>query len=407
MPSRPPAPSEAVPRPSRPNAPQRPLDLRGPLALAAAGGALVLAALAFGAAPLFVPAVASLLLACLTPVWLMTAARAARLERHLASDRVIEDDPIETTVVLRRGILGLPGGVVRDPLAQLPVRLEGNDVSLLPGHRRLELRVVARISRRGRHRFAPPSLSLTDPLGLVSVFRRGGGTPTEILVLPRVEPVTWKRPEHRRTLAGDASRHHQEPLGAGEIDGIRSYMPGTPASRIHWPALARGVGLMERRLVAEPEAQPLIVLDPRAEASAEAERRLDAAVRAAASLTLALARGGGCAILLPGDRLPVTVERDLSAWPQVHTRLALVDREPDVRRTPRLRSEPGRAGVLYVAAGVPAAGLAWPRGSRAGRVILVVPAGAVGVPDAAPSFEVAGCLGFPFLGGRFERRRAA
>jgi uncharacterized protein (DUF58 family) len=406
MPSRPPEPSDQSPV-ARPGPVARPLDPRGALVMAAAGGALILAALAFGAAPLFVPGLASLLLAAVTPAWLLLAARSAHLERRLVSDRVVEDEPIEATVVVRRGVLGLPGGEVRDSLVQGPVPLEGTEVSPLPGHRRLELRVVTRHPRRGRHRFDPPSLSLTDPLGLVRVLRQGGGAPSDVLVLPRVEPVIWKRPEHRRTLSGEASRLHQEPIGAGEIDGIRRYMPGTPASRIHWPALARGAGLMERRLVAEPEAQPLIVLDPRTDGSLDGERRLDAAVRATASLILSLARSGGCSILLPGESMPLAVERDLAAWPGIHTRLALVDREANPRRSPRLRHEPGRGAVLYVAAGVPGASPAWPRGSDGARVILVVPADARALPDTAPSFEVAGCLGFAFGGRRTERGRAA
>ena len=77
-----------------------------------------------------------------------------------------------------------------------------------------------------------------------------------------------------------------------ELDGLREHRPGSPASRIHWPAVARGHGLMERKLISEADSRPLVVLDPRAPASQDA---LDNAVRAAASLSRALRRAAAAA----------------------------------------------------------------------------------------------------------------
>ncbi len=70
-----------------------------------------------------------------------------------------------------------------------------------------------------------------------------------------------------------------------EIDGVRPYRENTPASRIYWPSVARGAGLMERKLISEADSRPLVVLDPRGPQSPEA---LDAAVRAAALAVRAL-----------------------------------------------------------------------------------------------------------------------
>ena len=60
-------------------------------------------------------------------------------------------------------------------------------------------------------------------------------------MLPRTERVKWVpgAGEKWRRAAGVTA---VEPLGATEVDGLRPYRPGTPASRIHWPALARGRG---------------------------------------------------------------------------------------------------------------------------------------------------------------------
>ncbi len=107
-----------------------------------------------------------------------------------------------------------------------------------------------------------------------------------------------------------------------EIDGLRPYREGAPASRIHWPSVARTGEMLERRLVAELDSAPLVVVDPSAPSG---EENLDKAIRAAASLCVHLAQVGGCAVLLPGDRRPIEIGHDMGAWPAVHVRLALVE----------------------------------------------------------------------------------
>src|SRR5947199_4686424 len=88
------------------------------------------------------------------------------------------------------------------------------------------------------------------------------------------------------------------------VSGLRPYRPGTPGSRISWPALARGAGLLGRRLRSDRDSGPLVVLDVRWSGPSA---RVDAAVRAAASLTVELARRSGCDLLVPGERRPVHI----------------------------------------------------------------------------------------------------
>ena len=166
------------------------------------------------------------------------------------------------------------------------------------GRRRERIRIEVRFARRGLRRLEPPRLVLRDPLALaVRTLAPSDTAPVEVLVLPRTEPVEVR---HERDAAG-AGRALAALAGAAEVelDGLRAYRPGSPASRIHWPPLARGAGLLERRLRPDGDGRPLVVLDPRAPRRPE---DLDAAVRAAASLVLALARAVGCAVLLPGER---------------------------------------------------------------------------------------------------------
>jgi uncharacterized protein (DUF58 family) len=381
------------------------ITLAPSLATLVGGLALALGALTFGAAPLLVAGVGFALLGALTPAWIALCARSAHVRRQMGERRIVEDEPLEVTIEVARGRFGLPGAEIQDPLAGSSIPL-GDPLSTISGSRTVELRIVTRTHRRGRHAIAPPSLSVTDPLGLTLIVKAGSGPADELLVLPRTEPVRWLSSEHRRAAAGRVSPLLQEPLGTGEIDGLRPYAPGAPASRIHWPALARGAGLLERRLVSEPRAQPLVVLDAREDPDAATGESLDAAVRAAASITLELARAGGCSILLPGARAPIRVSSDLVAWPGVHTRLALVQGED---RAPAPQRGAGGSMIL-VAARLDEQATA-PSRLASGGFVLVLPA-ALGEPlSLQASFEVSGCTGY-VLGARGTRgtrghRRAA
>ena len=180
------------------------------------------------------------------------------------------------------------------------------------------------------------------------------------------------------------SRAQMGAAAAIEIDGLREHEPGSPASRIHWQSVARGGEMMEKRLRPEMDSRPLIVLDSRGPASAES---LDAAVRAAASLCLHLARHGGCALLLPGERRPAAIESDLAAWHPAHVRLALVE----AGGMPIASAALGRSGpVLYVASRLPR-GMPRPLREASGGRVLVVP---VSLPGLPATFEVAGCRGY-------------
>ncbi len=372
-------------------------------AVGVAGLALILVALLFDAGPLFVPGVALVALAVVAPVWVLLAARSARIERHMESDRVVEEEPIEATIEVSRGHWGLPGAAVIDSLAGKPVPIHAQ-MSLISGGPTASVRIVASFPRRGIRRIGPPSLVVSDALELARVVRVSASPPQEILVLPRTERVRWVpgAGEKWRRVAGATAI---EPLGATEVDGLRPYRPGTPASRIHWPALARGAGLLERRLRADTDSRPLVVLDARQYGEDAEPEHLDAAVRAAASLVLELGGRTGCGLLLPGEHRPLEVEPDLGAWPVAHARLAMVEGGPETR-APGLAPGARSAQVLYVAA-TPMARL--PTGLIGAGVraaVLVVPMALVNKQPQDATFEVSGCLGFVVGVGRRPRERA-
>ncbi len=347
------------------------------------GVALCLAGGTFDTPSLYVPGVALLAIAVASVAWVWLAARGATVVRVPGPHTVVEDEPYPLRVEVRSGLLPPPGGELLEPLLGWPVPVAGR------WSRRLRINV--RFSRRGRRVLEPDLLVIRDPLRLYARELAGEGG-EEVLVLPRIEPVTV--PGSGGAGAGAEAGMGQEPSLSGrqldasaaelEIDGLRAYREGAPASRIHWPSVARHGEMLERRLVAELDSAPLVVMDPSSPASEDA---LDMAVRAAASICVWLARKDGCAVLLPGDRRPIDIGHDLGAWPAVHARLALVE-----------EGAPPGSGVLGPRGGAviwvtgcdlrttPRALERLPAGSR-----YVVSPGAL--PGVRPVFEVAGCTG--------------
>jgi uncharacterized protein (DUF58 family) len=354
-----------------------------PLATALFGVALCLAGATFDTASLYVPGVALCAIAVGATVWVLLAASGAAIVREPGPHTVLEEEPYPIRIEVSSGVLPPPGGELIEPLLGWPVPIAGRSSR--------RVRINVRFGRRGRRALEPGRLVIRDPLALVSreLVDAGG---EEVLVLPRVEPVTAPggggagagEQGGRGVAAGVMGRRLDASLAELEIDGLRPYREGAPASRIHWPTVARHGEMVERRLVAELDAAPLIVVDPSAPSS---EEGLDRAVRAAASLCVHLARAGGCAVLLPGERRPIEIPHDMHAWPAVHVRLALVESGPP----PSVTSLGPRGGAVVWVTGADL--------TRAPRALERLPAGArvlvspSTLPGVQPLFEVAGCTG--------------
>jgi uncharacterized protein (DUF58 family) len=354
-----------------------------PLTIALLGGGLCLAGATFDSASLYVPGVALAAIAVIATVWVLLAANGAALVRHPGPATVVEEQPYPLRVEMTSGIVPPPGGELFEPLLGWPVPIAGR------WSRRVRINV--RFSRRGRRVLEPGRLVIRDPLRVFAheIVDEGHD---EVLVLPRIEPVT--APGGGGAGPGDHGGQGIDPGVMGrrldasmaelEIDGLRPYREGAPASRIHWPSVARHGVMLERRLVAELDSAPLIVVDPSAPSG---EEGLDKAVRAAASLCVHLAREGGCAVLLPGERRPIELGHDMGGWPSVHARLALVESGSS---PPASSLGPRGGAVIWVTGadlmGAPRALERLPAGAR----IVVSPAA---LPGVRPLFEVAGCTG--------------
>ncbi len=353
--------------------------MRPALATALLGVVLALTAATFDAEPLYVAGAGFIVLPLGAVAWVLAASRGLRIERTVAVRRALEDQPVRIDIRVRAARLALPAGVIEDPLLPGP--------ALVPSGRRTgHVHIDARFARRGRKRLEPSRVIVRDPFGLATRVVVGD-EPAEVLVLPRVEKVVTPRGDGDGT--GLAARRGRPSMAAAvDLDGLRPHRPGAPASRMYWPALARTGELMERRLRADTDTRPLVVLDPR---GATDEEALDAAVRAAASLCVHLAREGGCALLLPGDRRPTALEPTLASWEHAHARLAVVGDGA----APHLAGMAARRGpVFYVAAAPGRSPRARSHAPGGGRV-LVVPGA---LPGRRALFTVAGCTAYELSG---------
>lgn len=372
----------------------------GAAAAVALGGLLLgLFGLTVRLESLLIPGLGLLALGVLAPVWVALTASGATVSRGSVPRRVTEGDPFDTTITVAGRTLSLALAVVHEPLSGREMRVGGQW-----GRRRVRaerpLVVIAHAGRRGMHAVEAPRLVISDPLGLASRTILGTGAARDLLVLPRIEPVIWSAGGRGKLGGGEGAS--REPTGAGEVDGLREYSAGAPASRIHWPALARGAGLLERRLIAAAEMMPAIVLDPRCEESVEGRKDLDKAVRATGSLARELALRGGCTVVLPSSRTPLTIRPDLRALPGLLTRLALVAPEYDPRRGPAVRADQTNGVLVYVSAG--SDGELSRTGAAARSSVLVEPY-REDDPPAGVAFAVAGCCGWS-LEPRVGRRAA-
>jgi uncharacterized protein (DUF58 family) len=350
------------------------LTVRTTLVLA---GAFVLAGAAFDVPSLYVPGVALAVLVAASRLWVRLVARRSRLEQLPGPWSIVEGDTYPLAVRIHSGALPLPGGQVVHPLAdrQVPVGMRSGSRA------RLELGAL----RRGRRRVEPAALMLGDPLGL-HVSRITSGESQGVLVLPRIEPVI--RCEQDGGPADGTLAGPDGTSGAGlgtraldfEIDGLRPYRHGTPASRIHWPTVARTGEMVEHRVVAGSDSSPLVVLDRSDPVDDDA---LDAAVRATASICVHLARACGCTLLVSGERRALDLDSQLRAWPQVHAHLAVVEAggaRPPFERCSRAET------MFWVSAAERPPG--WAGGHARSGWHLVTP---YPLPRLDSEFTVAGC----------------
>ncbi len=396
MPWRGPAPAE--PRRSG----ERPALSAGPaLAVVLVGLALVLGGFSVAGPTLAEPGAGLALLGGFAALWVLALTARLEVDARAPSRTVVDGQPLGITITVSGSrLLSHSGAVVTHPLLAEPVRLRGAG--------RIEL--DARARGRGHLRIDAPQVSVSDPLGLARGTRSAVRAVGTLLVLPRTEPVHWLAAGLDPTGSGAPLARLSGPPTI-DIAGLREYRLGTPATRIHWPALARGGELLERVFATETESAPLLAVDPRCGDPRGESALIDVVARAAASLALALAETGSVDLLLPGAAASVRITDSLAGWPAALSALALMPPAPLSAAPPRVPA--GGHGILYYACADPALAAAarhrwggqmlvlappFPRPTAPGEITPATALG--GGPGPAAVLEVAGCVARPLRSGR-------
>ncbi len=175
-----------------------------------------------------------------------------------------------------------PAGASRGASVAVPL------VQLRPGKTaRVHYPVPTR--KRGIIRIGPLEISRRDPLGLVGVVRKYGGS-TQVWVRPRVHTIAAVPVGLSRSMDGRVDR---VPHGSITFSALREYVVGDDLRHVHWRTSARVGELMVREHVDTSLPRLVILLDDRDEAhgaGVDGESTFEAACEAAASVLVAAVR---------------------------------------------------------------------------------------------------------------------
>jgi uncharacterized protein (DUF58 family) len=305
----------------------------------------------FGSPALYPVAAGLVLVVPFAVAWVRVTLRQPHVSRRWRQEDAVwrKDD------LLERDDVWIQIELEREPGVPLPSVIAHERIGKL-GERDVELRPHSRGRHwgsyhlynvpRGRHRFEPVRLSITDPFGLAE----GSLTLEEqqaLVVYPRL--VDLERlffdggagPEHGRRLL------LRRPVGF-DLHSVRDYQQGESLRRVHWPSTARRGALMVKELEDSPRDEVAVLLDgdPTGVTGSPPDSSFDAAVRAAGSILRAQVRSGRrCVLLLnTAGREMQVVASDGHEWQRAFELLAAA--EPDA---------PGPAAALLQSADAPAA----------------------------------------------------
>ena len=241
------------------------------------GGALYVAAWAFGSNVLYPVALGFLLAVLVAAFSVHVAARPMAYRRRTDAVEHVEGDDVAVDVELEpRGFLGVTSVSLVERIAKLGER----QVVLRRQGKLLRGRLLLRALPRGRYGVEEATAVVEDPFGLerAAVTLPAHGA---LLVLPRIVELdvlfseSGPRAHHGRRLL------LRRPSGF-DVHSVREYEEGESLRKVHWKSTARRGQLMVKELQDEPQDEVAILLD--ADASSVAGRSFDAQVRIAGSL---------------------------------------------------------------------------------------------------------------------------
>ena len=271
--------------------------------------ALVIAALSTGAPFLFF--LLYLAIVVVGGAYLLARFGLSDLEAGYVLDRAQAEvgEPLRVTYTLRN-LSRLPKLWLEayNP-STLPVGLPGRALALGP---RAEKSWAARVrlTRRGQYRIDPLTLRTADPFGFFESSATVG-TPTSLLVHPRVEPIPgWMLPPAQ--IEGSHAHPVRTAQTTPHATGIRPYEPGDSYNRIHWRTSARTGELQVKEFDLEQTADVWLCLDLEGAAHTGSgdESTIEYGVRVAAAIgARALIENRSLGITAAGAR-PVVLQPD-------------------------------------------------------------------------------------------------
>jgi len=191
------------------------------------------------------------------------------------------------------------------------------------------------LPRRGRQRLHGVRITTGFPFGLFVKAARPALT-DEVLVYPRVRPMTAESLRHRGDSGDAAARRRGR---GGDLHDLRGYRPGDDPRFIHWRSSAKAETLVVREHEAETSHDTRLVLVGRGVSRSEA---LEAGLSEAASIAVALTRAGaGVELRGPDCFVPLGHGR-----PHLrHVLGALALYEPDAPSSPVAPAAESEAGA--------------------------------------------------------------
>jgi uncharacterized protein (DUF58 family) len=207
-------------------------------------------------------------------------------------------------------------------------------------------RIVCR--PRGVYEVGPPSVRVSDPLGLAS-SEASLGDVDQLIVYPATESFSGYPYVRGRDPSQMASRPEQSQRGGEDFFTLRSYRSGDDLRRVHWPSSAKLDELMIRQMENPWQSRALVFFDVRQSSHVDQDT-FEKAVRGAASVVKHLAAGGFAADLWLGRELV-----DVGAYTAAMEALARVHMVPaiDVKGVASRLRQGGKGGALVLVTGSP------------------------------------------------------
>ncbi len=317
------------------------LTRRGRLLLVL-GGALYVAAWAFGSQALYPVAIGFLLAVLVSAVSVHAAARPMAYRRRAGTGELFEGDDVVVDVEVEpRGPVGLASVSVVERFARLgerriPLRRDG---------RFLRGRYVLRSVPRGRYSLDQATALVEDPFGLeqgrVPLAEQGA-----LLVLPRIVELDLLFSESGARADNGRRLLLRRPSGF-DVHSVREYEEGESLRKVHWKSTARRGQLMVKELQDEPRDEVAILLD--ADARSVAGDSFDAQVRVAGSLLRTQVVRDRRAVLVVNSlrQEVVRVQTALGEWRQALETLAAVEPTGQVPLAALLVDDSGPAARAF------------------------------------------------------------